>query len=226
VLFESGHYTWWPKPTANAIQGAHQWLVDYIDQHGPFDAVMGFSQGCSLIGTFLLYHALETPDEPLPFKAAILICGGLPLNFLQDGLGLPVSQRAHEIHEQTVALLKEKAGRLTELAKERDKIKMGMSLWDDTAVLLHDPDCLPEEGGSDVFGLDFKAMPPQARIKIPTVHVYGAKDPRWPASIQLAYFCDKDTRKMYDHGGGHDIPRSTEVSNRLAELVVQLSKEI
>ncbi|KXX77136.1 Family of serine hydrolases 1 [Madurella mycetomatis] len=221
VLFDSGNYTWWPKATTNAIRCAHQWLTDYIDEHGPYDAVMGFSQGCSLIGSFLLYHCRETPDEPLPFKAAIFVCGGLPLGVLED-LGLPVSQRAHEINDETVRLLKQKAGMLTELAESKERIKPGMGLWDDTAVLLHDPDEMPDE--SDVFGLDFTAMPEDAKIKIPTVHIYGAKDPRWPASVQLAHFCVN--RKMYDHGGGHDIPRSTEVSRRIAELVTELSQEI
>jgi hypothetical protein len=31
---------------------------------------------------------------------------------------------------------------------------------------------------------------------------------------------------MYDHGGGHDIPRSTKVSERIAELVEELAREI
>ena len=221
VLFDSGHYAWWPKQTINSIRGAHKWLIDYIEEHGPYDAVICFSQGCSLIGSFLLYHYRETPDEPLPFKAAIFICGGLPLPVLED-LKLPLSQKAYDVNEQTVALLKQKAGALTNLAANLDKIKPGMGLWHDTAGLLHDPDVMPDE--KDVFGIDFTAMPADARIKIPTVHIYGAKDPRWPASVQLAHFCEN--RRMYDHGGGHDIPRSTDVSVRIASLLEELRNEI
>ncbi|KAM7214129.1 family of serine hydrolases 1 [Rhypophila decipiens] len=223
VLFESGHYTWWPKATINGIRGSHKWLIDYIDEHGPYDAIIGFSQGCSLVASFLLYHYRETPSEPLPFKCAIFTCGGLPLGVLED-LAIPVSQRAHDINDQTVAIMKAKAGALTKLAANLDQIKPGMGLWNDTTGLLHDPEVLPDE--RDVFGLDFSdtGIPRDLRIQIPTLHIYGAKDPRWPASMQLAYFCDR--RKMYDHGGGHDIPRSTEVSLRIAELVQELSREI
>ncbi|KAK3688475.1 serine hydrolase FSH [Podospora appendiculata] len=221
ALFHSSHYTWWPKPTVNCIKMAHRWLLDYFDEHGRYDAVICFSQGCSLISSFLLYHAREAPDEPLPFKAAVFICGGLPLQVLED-LALPVSQRAYDINARSVQLLTQKAGALTDYAANVDKIKPGMGLWDDTGGLLHDPAVMPHE--SDVFGLDFTAMPPDVRIRIPTVHVYGAKDPRWPAGVQLAHFCDD--RKMYDHGGGHDIPRSTEVSVKIAELLRQLSQEI
>lgn len=221
VLFESGNYTWWPKATINAIRGAHKWLIDYIEENGPYDAIIGFSQGCSLVGSFLMYHYRETPDEQLPFKAAIFTCGGLPLGVLED-LNIPVSQKAHDINDETVRIMKAKAGTLTTLAANLDQIKPGMGLWSDTTGLLHDPNVLPDE--SDVFGLDFTQIPQDVRIKIPTVHVYGAKDPRWPASMQLAYFCEN--RKMYDHGGGHDIPRSTEVSKKIAALVQELGREI
>ncbi|KAK3306934.1 serine hydrolase FSH, partial [Chaetomium strumarium] len=221
-LFNSdGFYGWWTQPTVDAIRGAHLRLTDYIEEHGAVDIVMGFSQGCSLISSFLLYHARETPEQPLPFQAAVFVCGGVPLPVLED-LGVDVPQRAKDINDLTSRMMKDKAGQLVELAENLNLIKPGVGLWDDTAGLLHKPDELPDE--KDVFGLDFTAMPKDVRITIPTVHVYGAKDPRWPASLQLAYLCDN--RKLYDHGGGHDIPRSTEVSNKMVELLVQLSKDI
>ncbi|KAK4151345.1 family of serine hydrolases 1 [Chaetomidium leptoderma] len=221
ILFDSGHYAWWTHPTVNGIRGAHQVLDDYVEAHGPVDVVLGFSQGCSLIGSYLLYHARETPELPLPFKAAVFACGGMPLPVLED-LGVAVSPRAKAINDLTSKLMKKKAGVLVEMAAHLDRIQPGVGLWDDVAGLLHNPDEMPDE--KDVFGLDFTAMPADLRIKIPTVHVYGAKDPRWPASLQLAYFCDN--KKVYDHRGGHDIPRSTEVSRRIAEMVEALGKEI
>ncbi|KAK4450031.1 family of serine hydrolases 1 [Podospora aff. communis PSN243] len=221
VLFSSGTYTWWPRPTINAIRGAHQYMLDHIESHGPYDAVMGFSQGCSLIISYLLYHARETPSEPLPFRAAIFICGGLPLQVLED-LDLPVSQKAYEINDETVRLLKARAGALTALAADPSRITPGTGLWDELEGLVHDPEVMPDE--EDVFGLDFTIIPRDMRVKIPTVHVYGAKDPRWPASMQLAHFCER--REMYDHRGGHDIPRSTDVSVKIAQLVEGLAEKV
>ncbi|KAK3944818.1 family of serine hydrolases 1 [Diplogelasinospora grovesii] len=225
VLFDSAHYSWFARPTVNAIRGAHQHLLDYLSENGPYDLVICFSQGCALIASFLLYHAREAPDEPLPFKAAVFICGGLPLPVLDD-LGVDVSARAREINEQTVTLLKSRAGALTELAQNPDRIEKGVGLWDNTDGLVHDPDTLPDPRTEDVFGLDYTRMPGDLRIKIPTVHIYGAKDPRWPASIQLAYFCEETRRKMYDHQGGHDIPRSTGVSLKIAGLMEELGRMI
>ena len=224
VLFNSSHYTWYPVPgTINSIRASHVWLEDYIEAHGPYDAVICFSQGCSVIASYLLYHALEAPSASLPFKAAIFICGGIPLNVLEN-LGVPVPDRAHEVNDLSGKLLKATAGALNDWAANLDKIKPGVGLWDNVEGLLHDPARLPDE--TDVFGLDFSRIPANLRIKIPTVNVYGAKDPRWPSSLQLAHFCAKEKTKFYDHGGGHDIPRSTQVSLDIAELVEELARMI
>jgi len=220
VLFESGTFTWWPKATAQSIRAAHLWLDDYLEQHGPYDALCGFSQGCSLIISYMLYHGREAPNRPLPFKAAIFICGGVPFPMLED-LGLPVPQKAKDINDRTGRALQRKAGMLKEIAANLDQVQRGVGLWDDTLDLVHDPAVVPEP--SDVFGLDFTSFPRDAFVNIPTLHIYGAKDPRWPSAMQLVNFCHR--RAMYDHGGGHEIPRSTEVSLRIAEMVTQVLRE-
>ncbi|KAL4931413.1 serine hydrolase-domain-containing protein [Aspergillus undulatus] len=238
-------YTWYREPTPTALREAHAWVLEYCRRHGPFDAVMGFSQGCSLLGSLALYHAYETRDrdghgryhgdgvvgngngedlnvktvEDLPFRSAIFICGGIPLYALSD-LGLPISDRAESINKASGALLNTTAGSLTDLAANTSKITRGVGLWDNNLssnALLHDSTSRPDR--SDVFGLDFTSFPSWAKIRMPTVHVYGAKDPRWPAGIQLAEFCDLGKRVEFDHGGGHDIPRTSEVSNRITGLL-------
>ncbi|KAK4103516.1 hypothetical protein N658DRAFT_276910 [Parathielavia hyrcaniae] len=223
ILFSNspGHYTWWATQTINNIRGAHQLLDDHVAAHGPFDMVLGFSQGCSLIGSYLLYHGRETPDKPLPFKAAIFVCGGMPLPALED-LGVDVPPRAKAFNDMTIKMMQQRASKLVDMAANPDKIQPGVGLWDDVEGLLHDPKKMPDE--SDVFGLDFTTMPEDLQIRIPTLHISGAKDPRWPASLQLAYYCEK--RKWYDHGGGHDIPRTTVVSESIAKLILELASEI
>ncbi|KAL6230281.1 hypothetical protein BDW75DRAFT_223140, partial [Aspergillus navahoensis] len=55
------------------------------------------------------------------------------------------------------------------------------------------------------------------KIKIPTVHIYGERDPRYIAGIQLSEVCEKRCRKAYNHGGGHEIPRFEAVSGAMAD---------
>lgn len=187
-----------------------------------------------------LYRAIDDPsegesesEEALPFRAAIFICGGVPLSALED-MGLEVSPRAHEINHRTGKQLNETAARLTEMAANTQLIKRGVGLWDGNEGRLihghahaHAPKQQQQQRRrkrSDVFGLDFTRFPTAARIRLPTVHVYGSKDPRWPAAIQLAEFCDD--RLEYDHGRGHDIPRSTEVSNKIADMIKRVMGQI
>lgn len=72
---------------------------------------------------------------------------------------------------------------------------------------------------SNVFGMNFTMMPDNLIIRIPTVHIFGAQDPRYPASVTLTHLCDPLVKKVYDHGGGHDIPRRAEISKKVAELI-------
>jgi Na+-exporting ATPase len=57
------------------------------------------------------------------------------------------------------------------------------------------------------------------KIKIPTAHIYGERDPRYIAGIQLSEVCEKRSRKEYNHGGGHEIPRFEAVSGAMADLI-------
>lgn len=199
---------------------------------------MGFSQGCSLVATMALYCAFDGrygdgryghgngdgDGHGFPFRAAVFICGGVPLYALRD-MGLDVSDRAEEINKETGALLNGTAGKLSTFAADTTLIKRGVGLWDGNgAALVHDPDPGMRPRREDVFGLDFTVFPEWATIQIPTVHVYGCKDPRWPAGIQLAEFCPD--RVEFDHGGGHDIPRLSGVSERIAELVKRVVERV
>ncbi|TGO59557.1 hypothetical protein BCON_0043g00150 [Botryotinia convoluta] len=61
-------------PSAASILEAVTDLANYIASNGPFDAVIGFSQGAVLAATLII-----GADEPL-FKCAIFLCGGLPFD--------------------------------------------------------------------------------------------------------------------------------------------------
>ncbi|KAL8936840.1 MAG: hypothetical protein Q9216_004725, partial [Gyalolechia sp. 2 TL-2023] len=188
-----------------------------LARDGPYDGVMCFSQGCSLIASFCLYHAAETPEQPLPFKVAVFICGGIPLQVLED-VGIDVSKEAWAMNEKSALALAEQAS--------SDAIlKSGLNRWVNAEGVIannNDGEGAPPSplvDPTNVFGLDFTKMPKHLRITVPTVHVYGNMDPRCPASLQLAQFSDPTWRKTYDHGGGHDVPRKTDVSESIAQLV-------
>ena len=204
-LFYSPPYYSFYDPDLGSIKEAHKWLLAYIDKHGPYDGVMCFSQGCALASSLLLYHQKFHPEDPPPFKIAMFICGGVVLPVLDD-LGFEVTEESRKIDEISRVQLMAKAS-------SEAILKDGTKRWG-VGV-----DPLSQQDKANVFGFNFNNVPQEALIQIPTVHIYGAKDPRYPSSISLAHFCEESVRKTYDHGGGHDIPRLREVSVKIAELV-------
>ncbi|KAL8851897.1 MAG: hypothetical protein Q9221_003220 [Calogaya cf. arnoldii] len=209
LFYPPPYYSFWNIFAIAEVRKAHTWLRDLLARDGPYDGVMCFSQGCSLVASFCLYHQAETPDEPLPFKIAVFICGGAPMQALED-LGIEVSQEARDVDSRS-------AKALAEQASNDAILKSGVDRWQNAHGVQPRSD-VPMDP-SNVYGLDFTKMPPHLRIKIPTVHIYGNKDPRCPASLQLSHFSDPRLTKTYDHGGGHEVPRSSEVSDRIARLV-------
>lgn len=176
-------------------------LNEYIAQHGPYDAALMFSQGCVLGSSMLLFHQEETPHLPPPFKAGIFICGGASLSVLEE-MGFHVSAAARERDLASRSALEAQAGSSAVLSQ-------GSSRWTGLGAL---------DGGLSEEELRGEIASPY-RIDVPTVHIYGSKDPRYAAGVHLSGVCEPAKRRVFDHGGGHEIPRSEAVSIEIAELV-------
>lgn len=162
---------------------------------------MMFSQGCSLGACALLLHQAETPHLSPPFKKAIFICGGAPLPIVES-LGFQVPKSVWERDLASRKALAAQADVSAILAK-------GTARWsgaDENSSLPSEEELRDEIKGP-------------YRISIPTVHIYGSKDPRFAAGVHLSGLCDPAQRKTYNHGGGHEIPRTTDVSGTIADLV-------
>jgi len=60
-------------------------------------------------------------------------------------------------------------------------------------------------------------------ITIPTAIIPGSKDQQREESIELSKMCNSQTREVFDHGGGHEVPRGAKVT---AEMVRSISAVI
>lgn len=76
--FPPPYYCWTRSFGAGSIDAAHALIEEAIDEHGPFDGVLGFSQGAAISVSFLLEHKTAYPDEPPPFRFAILYSPTIP----------------------------------------------------------------------------------------------------------------------------------------------------
>lgn len=59
------------------------------------------------------------------------------------------------------------------------------------------------------------------RIDVPTVHVYGGRDPYMPQGQLLKQLCDKGPTYEYKHPGGHEVPRSRQICKEVADRILQ-----
>ncbi|KAJ5644543.1 hypothetical protein N7507_010554 [Penicillium longicatenatum] len=199
MFYPPPYYGFWERGSVDDIRTACVWLREYISTHGPYDAVMGFSQGTVLASAYLLFHEEETPYLPVPFQVAIFHCGGVALQVLQE-LGFNITPAMHD---------RDLASRmaLASSASVEAILRMGTNRW---------------QGDNSGGGLTEEAIREEVKgpvqISIPTIHVYGTKDPRYTAGVQLSGVCDPEKRRCYNHGGGHEIPRQSVVTNALVEL--------
>lgn len=59
---------------ADAIDRALAYLEEVINEEGPFDGVIGFSQGAACAARLLLHCQKADPNACPPFKVAIFLC--------------------------------------------------------------------------------------------------------------------------------------------------------
>lgn len=136
----------------DSLRTALQDLDEYITTNGPFDAILGFSQGASLAVSYLAKQALAPLSHPeRQMKCAIFICA-------TNGVHVAGSR--------------------------------ALNAEDDGEV-----------------------------IQIPTVHIVGSNDSVVEESLGVSRICDRRSRVVWDHKGGHEVPRRTSIVAEMASCI-------
>src|ERR1700753_3715629 len=79
-VYTGPYKAWYPTyPDTQSHSAAKELIREIVEDEGPFDAVMAFSQGAALISTLMLEHRRSNPFAAPWFRLAIFICGGCPL---------------------------------------------------------------------------------------------------------------------------------------------------
>ena len=79
-------------PTATQLLRAHEYLTEIVEEDGPFEGLLGFSQGAEVAASLLFYQG-----EKVKFKFAIFIGGTPPFDVAALASGkdtTPVKMRA------------------------------------------------------------------------------------------------------------------------------------
>ncbi|PYH44101.1 DUF341 domain protein [Aspergillus saccharolyticus JOP 1030-1] len=65
-----------PQSITEALSQLHR----YLEEEGPFDGAIGFSQGACLIATYLIHQTQQAPSQPLPVRCAIFFSAARPFH--------------------------------------------------------------------------------------------------------------------------------------------------
>ncbi|KAK0757889.1 hypothetical protein N5P37_009181 [Trichoderma harzianum] len=200
--FPGPYLCYYDDPTPQAVQDAVDMIMDVVQEDGPFDAILGFSNGAALAATVIAAGMEKDPSDP-PFKAAIFICPTMPFRLDSGPLRVTVTDPdtitaiRHDLDEEankTYDWLSdpETAGIMDEFEKKKKRLDYSdLSRLPQTVELLlrYHPDV-------------------QARmLHIPTVHVIGDQDEYNEQGHKFTQLCDPKLRKIITHGGGHHSPK-------------------
>jgi predicted esterase len=198
-------------------------LDDLIQDCGPFDGVIGFSQGASMAASYILDHQARLPDDPAPFGFAILLSSVAA--FSPDAKHcLPTVQHLVQESYDTVSefpdhislklqgpekLFVEYLASTFNIAR-----KIGATTPDyDIAFFKH-------RDAAKVPRILHSALTP-ARIGIPTVHFIGERDhsEMIAQSLVVVGLCDSKIARLYQHSGGHAVVSKPQEVKRLVQAI-------
>ncbi|KAI4149384.1 MAG: hypothetical protein LQ340_004663 [Diploschistes diacapsis] len=180
----------WPAVLLRRVAAAHKHLQYLIKTKGPFDGVLGFSQGAALAASLLLHHQINSPDQPAPFKAAIFICSPVPFS---TSVEYGIDTRAYFGIETM------------QLSRPHCPDQVPKHLITDPAYLNGEVET-GQDGQHSTFYQMFHPTVDTCRIAVPTLHVYGKRDKWRLHSRDLYELCEPATANCLEHDAGHEVP--------------------
>ena len=193
-MFPGPYLCYYDIPLESKVRAAQEYILGVVEDEGPFDGILGFSQGAALAASILLEQtcSIQQNPESSMFKFAIFICATRPWDVNHARL-IDVGQRtsiASYSEFDDVASVEENA---REYVSSRNVIRL-LSRYETKAG---------------------------ERIRIPSAHIVGGqKDPDMRESEALLELCGADLVKVVNHESGHMIPRSHLSNDRMVEAIM------
>lgn len=169
-----------------------------MEEEGPFDGVLGFSQGAALAASLILEHQ-KTEREDL-FRFAVFAGASLPFN----------RDNADGLRHWKAALNGKESAYVAEFAGEIDTL---------------DPKGFPPLEDLRTNGILSRYHPdkePIHRIQIPTLHILGSQDRYYLQSKVLVRLCATVDCTTIEHDEDHRMPRSTRVQDKVARTIQRM----
>lgn len=201
-----------------------------IQELGPFDGVLGFSQGAALTISYM--YQKQVCDEIIPFGFALCFSSVIPCS-ADAKCCQSVIQRLRARGQDTTAAASANEPFLA------DDEHLFSDLVSRTVIPARKNGALLPEYDVNVYTDGDAAEAPRLmhpkllkeRIRIPTVHVTGKRDYDFMRNMSSTAYdlCDEKLRKKLYHSGGHQAPRKdaeVRASVRAMEWAISQSKRV
>lgn len=224
---------------SDEVKKAHELLDAAIEDEGPFDGVIGFSQGAALALSYLLQHEIERPHESQPFRFAVFFSGFIPISpdpdfgaeyfaaYSKYYAGRPMLEAVEEVGAKHTKAPKHRAalllpGKKAALVKEVvDAVWYAAEAGAASGLIQRRWD---DSKGVEGFPRVFHPLAMKERVSIPTVHVIGRADPFHRHVHIPRRLCCKSLARVVEHPGGHEVPRAA-VDLRMTVAAVEWAVE-
>lgn len=223
VHYSGPFYSYTEGYSPAEIRDALDDLEEFVQDNGPFDGVIGFSQGASMAASYILDQQERFPDGVAPFGFAVLLssvaafspdanyCRSTVESLVQDNYSTvcnfpdSVSVRLPRIEKLFVDYL---ASTFT-IAR-----KIGATTND------YDIRFFKDRNTATVPRILHSELTP-VRIRIPTVHFTGQKDHLGmiEQSFAVMGLCDPNMTRIYQHSGGHAVPSKRQEIESLVRAI-------
>lgn len=201
-FFPGPYFCYYALPTDDLVRQAQVYIEEIIEEEGPFDGVIGFSQGAALAASIMLEHAKKNPFNDI-FKLAIFAGASLPFETSSTSalIHRPIMQR--EDSGSSESSLDDEVDPYTSWRIPKD-------FWDPIGPIL---------------GRYHPERTPTARIRQPTLHLIGDQDEYANQGQLLTKMC-MGQATVIRHAEGHRIPRDKGFNGKAVRAMEHLISRV
>jgi predicted esterase len=239
------HLCFYTGTSVAEMAEAHEQIQFFIEEEGPFDGIIGFSQGAALAASYILHHASQHGFERPPFTFAFFLASTLPFSpDLSPSFDVMLRSLASQELEATNGVtpspsvlsgsliapaendgpwkLKSADGTpmtVRQLVNSSDRLEgLVFAALNDTENARAALTSLDADPSSENSCRPFHPLWTSARITMPTLHLIG-RDDLFNRQARVLYdLCSINERAIVEHSGGHEVPKEERV---LASLISQ-----
>jgi hypothetical protein len=229
-IFPGPYRAFYRTPSADDVKAAYDFIMEVVREDGPFDGVIGFSQGAAIAASVIASETQRNPTEDI-FKFAVYVCAPMPFdplsrpltftydekNFLSvyqrtpDGRVLGVKAHDWLKDHQTLATI----GDLEQVQEMIRGQQKEINAHHERENCLQTPQ---KAVSADIFRR-FHPLTHNKCFRIPTVHVIGLKDADAEQGRALGKLCEPSLTKVVSHSGGHHFPKDRATTIKVAEAI-------